>query len=103
MEAYNFALTVQEITALAQQRPGEVPTLDAGPNQSKVLQPAVVQLSGSASGPVSWTVVSGPGQVTFSNPTIVNPQASFWVPGEYELRLDDSHGNNDTVRIEIIT
>jgi RHS repeat-associated protein len=75
------------------------PYVNAGPNQTIVL-PAPVQLNGisvddglpNGTLAISWTVVSGPGTVTFSNQTAAVTTASFSMAGTYVLQLsaDDS-------------
>jgi len=75
------------------------PYVNAGPNQTIVL-PAPVQLNGIAVDDglpngtlaISWSVVSGPGTVTFSNQTAAVTTASFSMAGTYVLQLsaDDS-------------
>lgn len=46
-------------------------------------------LNGTAAGAAtfSWTQISGPGTVTFSNASILNPQVTASLPGVYGLRL----------------
>lgn len=72
------------------------PTVNAGPDQTITL-PATATLAGSASDDgnpnppgnlqTAWTKVSGPGNVTFSDASILNPVASFSSAGTYVLRL----------------
>jgi hypothetical protein len=40
----------------------------------------------------AWTKVSGPGAVTFGNPSVVDTTATFSAPGVYELRLTADDG-----------
>jgi hypothetical protein len=40
----------------------------------------------------TWSVYSGPGQVTFSNPTLANTTATFSAPGTYTLMLKADNG-----------
>ncbi len=71
------------------------PTVNAGPNQTIVLPVNYVALNGSASSTqppgspvtVQWTRVSGPGSVTFANPTQPVTQATFSSAGTYVLQL----------------
>jgi len=59
---------------------------------------ATAQLDGTVTDPdggtpaVLWTQVSGPGVVTFANPSAIDTSAAFSLPGTYLLRLtaDDS-------------
>jgi RHS repeat-associated protein len=69
------------------------PYVNAGPDQTITL-PAAVQLNGVALSDgvtgtlaVSWSTVSGPGTVTFSNPTAAVTTASFSEAGTYVLQL----------------
>jgi parallel beta helix pectate lyase-like protein/K319-like protein len=90
--------TVQ-ITVVA--GPNAPPVVDAGPDRTITL-PASAALDGTVSddglpNPPSvvtptWSVVSGPGGVTFANPYAVDTQASFTVAGTYILRLVASDG-----------
>jgi tartrate-resistant acid phosphatase type 5 len=74
----------------------QAPTVNAGPNQSVVFpNPATLQGTVTDDGlpnppgavTVSWSVVTGPGTVSFSNPTSVNTTATFSLAGTYTLRL----------------
>ena len=77
------------------------PTVNAGPDQSVVLPGAAV-LDGTVTDdglPIppgttsaTWAVESGPGTVTFGNPSAVDTTASFNVAGTYVLRLTASDG-----------
>ncbi len=51
-----------------------------------------------------WTKVSGPGDVTFTDDSIVDAEAAFSVDGVYVLKLtvtDDSSEASDTVTITV--
>jgi uncharacterized repeat protein (TIGR02543 family) len=72
---------------------------------------AIAALTGSASDadndPLThtWSVVSGPGPVIFSNPSVLNASATFTVEGVYTLRLTSDDGissRDDEVVITII-
>ncbi len=73
------------------------PIVNAGADQNIIL-PASVSLAGSASDDglpvntlnVSWSRVSGPGNVTFGNPNAATTNASFDASGLYLLRLTAS-------------
>jgi len=77
------------------------PVVSAGPDQT-VTWPASASLSGSASDDglpnppgtltTTWSFVSGPGTVTFGDPSALSTTASFSAAGTYVLRLtaDDS-------------
>lgn len=80
------------------------PTANAGSNQSINL-PSKAQLAGSATGSVStysWTTISGPGTVTYSNTGIPTPTAQFSVAGTYVLQLQvQPGGSTSTVTITV--
>ncbi|MCS7338511.1 MAG: Ig-like domain-containing protein, partial [Verrucomicrobiae bacterium] len=76
------------------------PTVMAGPNQTNTL-PGPVTLLGVASDDglptndvltVTWSLVSGPGSVTFSDADETNTAAYFSDPGLYVLRLTANDG-----------
>jgi PKD repeat protein len=80
------------------------PVVNAGPDQMITL-PAIATLSGTVSDdglPTgsaltrSWSKVTGPGSVTFSNATSLNPTATFSAAGTYTLRLTASDGKATT-------
>jgi hypothetical protein len=87
--------------------PNQPPTVSAGSDRTIVL-PNPVTLDGTVTddgqpGPVTqqWSVVSGPGAVTFGDAASVDTTASFTTAGEYVLRLSASDGalsaSDDTV------
>ena len=74
------------------------PVANAGVTQTNLF-PAVAQLSGAVTDdglPLggqltwSWSVVSGPGSVTFNNAALTNATATFSQPGLYVLQLTAS-------------
>src|SRR5262249_42940385 len=76
----------------------QAPVVSAGPNQTIAL-PASASLRGTATDDglpsgstvaVSWTKVSGPGTVTFSNANALSTTATFSTTGTYGLRLTAS-------------
>jgi hypothetical protein len=78
----------------------QVPVVDAGPNQTITL-PGNANLSGTvtddglpAGGALTtnWSVVSGPGVVTFGTPLLPATTADFSESGTYTLRLTASDG-----------
>jgi RHS repeat-associated protein len=84
----------------------QAPTTNAGIDQTITL-PATAQLNGTASDDVGnlryrWTKVygsgggTGLGVVTFSNARLLNPTASFTLPGTYVLRLTTEDGELET-------
>ena len=88
------------VTVLAGAPANQPPTVNAGADQSITL-PAAANLMGSASDDglptpanlvATWSVVSGPGTVTFGNANALNTTASFTGAGVYTLRLTASDG-----------
>lgn len=87
-------------------------SVNAGPDFNNVLgQPSTLAgtlAGGSGNATIAWTVVSGPGSVTFSNPATLNSAATFSTAGTYILRLaaaDVTSGQNtsDTVSVDCAT
>jgi hypothetical protein len=87
------------------------PIVNAGADQSIAL-PAVANLVGNASddgAPIAllisnWSLVSGPGTVTFGNPSNPQTTAAFSVAGTYTLRLavtDSSFLTSDDVVVTV--
>lgn len=88
------------------------PAVSAGPDQTITL-PAGASLNGSASDDglpaggaltASWSVVSGPGTVTFANPGAPATTATFGTHGTYVLRLtasDSQLAGSDDVLITV--
>jgi hypothetical protein len=73
------------------------PTVSAGPNRT-VTMPAAATLDGTVNGgggpaQTTWSVVSGPGTVTFTNASLVDTTARFSAPGSYTLRLTANNGS----------
>ena len=91
--------------------PNLPPVVNAGPDLA-VAMPAAASLVGSITddnvpgGPVTaaWSKASGPGAVTFSNPTSPITNATFTVPGSYVLTLVGDDGElsaSDSVNVEV--
>ncbi|MGH9762092.1 MAG: PKD domain-containing protein, partial [Blastocatellia bacterium] len=89
------------VTVLAS---NQAPVVNAGQNQSVTL-PATAKLLGemqddalpaNATVTTTWSMVSGPGTVTFSAPNQLATTAAFSAPGQYLLRL----AANDTQYVE---
>ena len=90
------------------------PDANAGEDVTVNISDLPLQLNGSASdvdGPedvsVLWTVVSGPGNVTFDpvDANTVDPLVAFDALGTYELQLEATDGadtSTDTVVIEVV-
>ena len=77
-------------------KPNQPPVVDVGPNLvAQVAQPLVIGAtvtddSQPVGGPLLtalWTVVSGPGTVTFGDDHAASTTAQFSAPGDYVLRL----------------
>lgn len=103
---YNRPLTPQEMLAIFNARNGGLckdqvnhpPAVNAGPDKTIGVRDTV-SLQGTSTDdghPVgstlttSWSVVSGPGTVTFENPQQASTTATFSLPGTYVLRLTGS-------------
>jgi RHS repeat-associated protein len=88
------------------------PAVNAGSDQAVIL-PASATLAGTvtddalprnSSVAISWSKLSGPGEVTFSNAAAAATGAGFSEPGDYVLRLigDDSQlANVDEVKVTV--
>ncbi len=97
----SLLMVSDEVTVTVDPPTNQPPVVDAGPDAAVNL-PNIHQLQGSVSDDgwpnppatitTTWSVFSGPGNVTFSDPTILDPTASFSIEGVYVLRLtaDDS-------------
>ncbi len=105
---FNRALTPQEMLAIYNAQSGGMckdqvnhpPVVNAGPDQTISVRDTA-NLTGTATDDgrpagstlaTIWSVVSGPGTVTFENPQHAITTATFSLPGTYVLRLtaDDS-------------
>jgi hypothetical protein len=95
--------------------PNQAPVVDAGPAQTLQL-PADAGLDGTVSDDglpnppaaltTGWSVVSGPGPVSFQNPNAVDTRAAFTTAGAYLLRLaasDGALGASDSVRVTVLS
>jgi hypothetical protein len=88
------------------------PVVDAGPDRS-VTMPNTASLSGVATDDglpagssltVQWSKASGPGAVTFADPTDASTTASFSEAGSYLLRLTATDGElsaSDTMTVTV--
>lgn len=114
---YNAQLDATEVAALGQSKnenPDPVgntaPIVDAGPEGS-VLISAAFSLHGTVTDDglpgsleTTWSKVSGPGEVTFSDVSARDITASFTQVGTYELRLEAHDGelsSSDSVLITV--
>lgn len=90
--------------------PNQAPVVSAGDNKS-VQFPGAVSLTGSATddgfpgGPLvtTWSVVSGPGTVTFGNAALPATTATFSTTGVYVLQLSAFDGEYTTTSEVTIT
>src|SRR5579862_4511569 len=116
---YVFQLTVTDVNNLSASSsvtitvnpPNQPPSVNAGFNQNIVLPNSSASLSGSATDATgtitaySWTEVSGPNQVSFSNSGTSNTNVMGLVLGAYQLKLTVTDNNNlsgwDTVDIVV--
>jgi len=90
------------------------PQADAGPEHTITLPDDTVALEGAASDDglpagstlgVKWTKVSGPGSVTFADPSSAATSATFSGEGVYVLKLTASDGqlsSSDTTTVTVI-
>jgi hypothetical protein len=89
------------------------PAVDAGPDLAVTL-PAAASLDGTVTDDglpdppgaitTAWSLVSGPGTVTFADPNAVDTTASFSGTGTYDLRLSADDGGgvaSDTVAVTV--
>ncbi len=88
------------------------PTVDAGPDQT-LSSNTTVQLDGTVTDDdlpsviTTWSIVSGPGTVTFGDTNAVDTTANFSGPGVYVLRLSANDGqfistNDITISIGVL-
>ncbi len=104
VRVYNRALDMGELQALISAVP---PTVDAGADLS-ALPGAPVSLDGTVSGggpfTTGWMKLSGPGAVSFADPSAVDTMATFAAEGVYVLRLlatDGRYVGSDDVRVTV--
>ena len=96
LTANDSALTSSDDVVVTVNGPNQAPNVNAGPDQTITL-PANASLDGTVTddglpnppGAVAtaWSQVSGPGTVTFTNPSAIDTNASFSAAGSYTLRL----------------
>ena len=107
--AYDGALTTTATTYVNVWSPGK-PIVIPGSVRSLWLPNASCTLTGtlqavsSQNVPVSWTVVQGPGTVTFGTPTALTTTALFSAAGEYWLQLKATDGiytNSSRLVVEV--
>ena len=113
LSATDSQLSAMDTVAVTVIPQNHAPVVDAGPDQTVNL-PGVATLNGAVTddglpsgGTLSstWTKVSGPGTVTFSNPNSPSTSAAFSAPGQYVLQLsasDSQLSSSDTVAVTVI-
>jgi RHS repeat-associated protein len=112
LSASDTALTASDDVLVTVNGTNQTPTVNAGADQTIQL-PATAALNGTASDdglPVgsslttTWSMVSGPGTVTFANPNLTTTNATFSTDGTYVLRLtasDSALSATDDVNITV--
>jgi len=102
-------LTASDDVTIVVEPPNTAPIVDAGPDQTVGV--GVAALNGTANDDglpkppaltKTWSVVSGPGTVTFGDATAIDTTATFSLIGTYVLRLTCNDGvlsNSDDVNI----
>jgi hypothetical protein len=104
LTATDGALTATDDVNLTVLAPNQAPVVNAGADQS-ITVPTLASLTGQvtddgrplgSSISVTWTKVSGPGSVSFTNPNAVSTTAGFTEPGLYVLRLTASDSEKTT-------
>ncbi|HJQ24187.1 MAG TPA: PKD domain-containing protein, partial [Blastocatellia bacterium] len=112
LTATDSALSSSDDLTVTVVSPNQPPVVNAGADQTISL-PASAALNGSASDDglpaggsltVTWSKISGPGSVTFTNPNQAVASASFSAPGTYTLRLTASDGelsSSDDILINV--
>lgn len=117
---FNRALAPQEMLDIFNAKSGgmckdqvnHLPVVNAGPDKTITVRDTAT-LEGTATDDgrpvgstlaISWSVVSGPGTVTFENPQQPSTTATFSLPGTYVLRLtanDSDLANDDDVSVTV--
>jgi beta-galactosidase len=97
---YGRAMSAAEVYGVATLPTATLaPEVNAGTNQSTIVG-VPITLNGSASDngtfTTTWSLISGPGNVTFGNSNTVNSTASFDTPGIYILQLAANNGQAET-------
>ena len=105
-----IGLDTVQITVNALPPPNQLPTANAGPNQSITLPVNTVTVTGSGTDPdgtitgYQWTKLTGPATFTIATPTQAQTAINNLVQGVYsfELRVTDNEGGVGRDTIEII-
>jgi hypothetical protein len=107
LRIYNRLLADSEVQLLASVvPPNPAPVVNAGANQT-IVRPAPASLNGTVTGGVTptitWSKISGPGNVTFTSASSPATAASFSTGGNYQLQLAASDGQATTVSSLTVT
>src|SRR5688572_30304634 len=104
--------TVDDVVITVNPAGNQAPVVSAGADQTRTLPPTA-PLSGTATDDglpnppatltTTWSMLSGPGAVTFSNANELSTTASFSTAGSYTLRLTASDSVLTTVDDVVIT
>jgi len=108
VRVYSRVLEADDLLALTAPDPdfNFAPRVDAGSYQSLLWPDDTAQLDGTVSDDgkpadpcqvtLTWSKLSGPGTVVFSDTTIEDPTATFGAAGMYELQLCGNDGDKET-------
>src|SRR5690606_30288718 len=103
LEAYDGEFTSSDLVTVVVHPANLAPTVDTGGSQTIVVTDTIVlQATIDDDGlpnstlTVSWSVISGPGTVTFGDPNAATTTVNFSKSGEYVLRLTVSDGDQET-------
>jgi beta-galactosidase len=107
LRIYNRLLADSEVQSLASIAPANsAPVVNAGANQI-IVRPTPASLNGTVTDGVTptitWSKISGPGNVTFANASSPVTAASFSTGGSYQLQLAASDGQATTVSSLTVT
>ncbi len=116
-QASDSALSANDdinVTVNAAPPTNQAPVVDASPENQTITLPASASLSATASDDnlpsppaaltLSWSKISGPGNVTFSTPNALGTLASFSAAGSYVLRFQASDSllsANDDINVTV--
>src|SRR6185369_2239618 len=111
--ASDSALSSSDEITITVKAANQPPSVNAGPDLTVIL-PATATLNGSVTDDglpqgstltITWSKVSGPGNVTFSNANAASTTATFSQAGNYTLRLTASDTDltaSDDVAVTVI-
>lgn len=109
LSATDGASSVSDDVVVTVQPADAAPVVSAGPDQS-VLAPAPASLDGTLVDPgfpaavtTTWSLVSGPGSVTFADPGAIDTTATFSAAGVYTLRLTATNATGSSSDDLVVT